>query len=155
MGFDIATKKYQVLSLGEKKGKYSSAKILNFVRETKSYKEMRTMAGVNKQQMMHNICRDMSEHLVKPMLKEVVSMYAEHVTELSQEIKRLNNEISGSDESAPKNEAEERYNSDIIQLTEHGTIKSCNCHSRLMGSGIVVHRTGKQGKFVRKRCLQK
>ena len=119
MGFDIATKKDQVLSLGEKKGKYSAAKILNFVRETKSYKEMRTMAGVNKQQMMHNICREMSNQLVKPMLKEVVSMYAEYVTELSQEIKRLNNEISGSDESAPKNEAEERYNSDIIQLTEH------------------------------------
>ena len=119
MGFDIATKRDQVLSLGEKKGKYSSAKLLNFVRETKSYKEMRTMAGVNKQQMMHNICREMSGQLVKPMLKEVVSMYAEHITELAQEIKRLNNEISGSDESAPKNEAEERYNSDIIQLTEH------------------------------------
>ena len=107
MGLDIATKRDQVLSLGEKKGKYSSAKLLNFVRETKSYKEMGTMAGVNKHQMMHNICREMSEQLVKPMLKEVVSMYAEHITELAQEIKRLNNEISGSDESAPKNEAEE------------------------------------------------
>jgi hypothetical protein len=60
VGFDVATKRDQVLSLGEKKGKHSPAKILNFVRETKSYKEMRTMEGVNKQQMMHNICREVS-----------------------------------------------------------------------------------------------
>ena len=119
MGFDIAMKREQVLSMGEKKGKYSSAKFLTFVRENKAHKEMRTMHGVNKQQIMQAICRDVNKELVKPMLKEVVSMYAEHVTELTQEIKRLNNEISGSDESAPKNEAEERYTSDIIQLTEH------------------------------------
>ena len=119
MGYDVKATNADVKNMAGKKGDYSIKKFQDIARASESYREMKTMTGVNKQAMMYNICREMNEKLVGPMLEKVVSKYATLIAEMSQEIKRLNNELSGTEETAPKNEAEERYISDLEIMHKH------------------------------------
>jgi hypothetical protein len=113
MGFDVKGTNSKVVALGAKKGKYAIGKFGDVARGSKSYKEMKTLSGVNKQACMNNICRELNTVLVQPMLNEVVGMYSSLFEQMSQEIKRLNIELSGAEVDSPKNEAQERYTGDL------------------------------------------
>ena len=119
MGFDVKGTNSKVVALGAKKGKYAIGKFGDVARGSKSYKEMKTLSGVNKQACMNNICRELNTVLVQPMLNEVVGMYSSLFEQMSQEIKRLNIELSGAEVDSPKNEAQERYTGDLKILHEH------------------------------------
>ena len=119
MGYNVKATNDKVKALTSKKGKFSIKKFAEIARASPSYSEMKTLGSVNKQTMMFNICREMNEKMLNPMLQEVVSMYATLFEGMSQEIKRLNNELSGTEEMAPKNEAEDRYIYDREILHEH------------------------------------
>ena len=58
MGFDVKGTNSKVVALGAKKGKYAIGKFGDVARgsNSKSYKEMKTLSGVNKQACMNNIC---------------------------------------------------------------------------------------------------
>jgi hypothetical protein len=119
MGYDVKAAIDKVTSLTAKDGKYSIKKVSECARSSPSYAKMHTMSGVNKKTQMHNICRVINEKMIQPLIIEVVSVHAELIEDLQQEIKRLNNELTGTEETAPKNEAEERYEQDIKNLLNH------------------------------------
>lgn len=119
MGYDVKAAVDKVTSLTAKDGKYSIKKVSECARSSPSYAKMHTMSGVNKKTQMHNICRVINEKMIQPLIIEVVSVHAELIEDLQQEIKRLNNELTGTEETAPKNEAEERYEQDIKNLLNH------------------------------------
>ena len=119
MGYDVKATMEKVKALSKKDGKFSTKKFAEFARASASYGSLKVATGVNKKTIMFNICRDLNENMVKPLAEEIVSLHTELIEELSQEIKRLNNVISGSEETAPMNEAEERYESDIKTLEIH------------------------------------
>jgi hypothetical protein len=119
MGYDDKATIAKAKALIGKKGKFSIKQFAEHARSSASYKEMKTMGGVNKQSCMYNICRELNEHMVQPMVEDITGMYASLIHNMSQEIKRLNNELSGTEETAPKNEAEERYLGDLENLHQH------------------------------------
>ena len=119
MGYDVKAAVDKVTSLTAKDGKHSIKKVSECARSSPSYAKMHTMSGVNKKTQMHNICRVINEKMIQPLIIEVVSVHAELIEDLQQEIKRLNNELTGTEETAPKNEAEERHEQDIKNLLSH------------------------------------
>ena len=124
MGYDVKAAVDEVTSLTAKHGKkYSIKKVSECARSSPSYAKMHTMSGVNKKTQMYNIYREINEKMIQPLIIEVVSVHAELIEDLQQEIKRLNNELTGTEETAPKNEAEERHEQDIKNLLSTGIRK--------------------------------
>jgi hypothetical protein len=119
MGYDAKAAVDKVTSLTAEDGKCSIKKASECARSSPSHAKMHTMPGVNKKTQMHNICRAINEKMIQPLIIEVASARAELIEDLQQEIKRLNNELTGTEEIAPKNEAEERHEQDVKNLLSH------------------------------------
>ena len=112
MGYDVKAAVEKVTSLTAKDGKCSIQKVPECARSSPSYAKMHAMSGVNKKTQMYNIYRVINEKMIQPLILQLIE-------DLQQEIKRLNSELTGTEETAPKNEAEERHEQDVKNLLSH------------------------------------
>ena len=102
-----------------KKGKYGSKALVKCAVEHASYTTLQTLAGVNKKTCIENICREIGASIVKPLVVEIQELYKLKINDMAEEIKKLNNELTGTEESAPRNEAEERYKLSLEHLESY------------------------------------
>ena len=109
MGSDGKVIESKVEAFTGKKGKYGVKALTKCVMDHASYATLKTIAGVNKKAYMQNICREMATSMVKPLAVEIQDLYKQRIVDMEEEIKKLNNELTGTEEFAPRNEAEERY----------------------------------------------
>ena len=101
------------------KGEYSVGAFNKHCRASPSYTNLKVKENVNKKQSILNMCSGLHKDMVNPLMKDVHAIYADLLADMEAEIKRLNIELSGADETAPVSEAEERYNKDLSMLVTH------------------------------------
>jgi hypothetical protein len=119
MGSDGKVIESKVEALTGKKGKYGVKALTKCAMDHASYATLKTIAGVNKKACMQNICREMATSMVKPLAVEIQDLYKQRIVDMEEEIKKLNNELTGTEEFAPRNEAEERYKIAIESLESY------------------------------------
>ena len=101
------------------KGEYSVGAFNKHCRASPSYTNLKVKENVNKKQSILNMCSGLHKDMVNPLMKDVHAIYADLLADMEAEIKRLNIELSGADETAPVSEAEERYKKDLSMLVTH------------------------------------
>ena len=119
MGSDGKVIEAKAEALVGKKGKYGSKAVVKCAVEHASYTTLQTLAGVNKKKCIENICRETGASIVKPLVVEIQELYNQKINDMAEEIKKLNNELTGTEESAPRNEAEERYKLSLEYLESY------------------------------------
>ena len=119
MGINAKATIKKIKKLTGTNGEYNTSEFSKLARASASYTNLKVRENVNKKQLVANICGEMHKVLVIPLIADINTLYSELLADMGAEIKRLNIELSGAEETAPVSEAEERYKNDIELLTDH------------------------------------